>query len=236
LARGFFYYLAGVKINAYIFTCNRPAKVAALVTATREAWPDSRIVVIDDATTDLPKLPEADRVLSNRERGGKQRFWRQWQQAFGDACLNDADIYLFMPDDDADVNYSEIARLGQLLNGTGYIFGTRNDGRIREWGSHPWHRAELEDGTPVFRSYFNDCALFCDAVALDLLNYEIHPIPPSRWANNPNISSGVGQQLTNRINQLGITCYHPITSLCHHVYDVSVMHPDERKKNPLTTV
>jgi len=60
--------------------------------------------------------------------------------------------------------------------------------------------------TPVeYKNYYqtqwNDVNFISERKLFEALNFEIHPISSKRFANNPNISSGVGQQISLRLHE-----------------------------------
>jgi hypothetical protein len=69
-----------------------------------------------------------------------------------------------------------------------------------------------------------------------VLNYRLDEIPKSRWKNNPNLSSGVGQQITLRLFNLGYGMYHTKTSMVIHGSHESKMNKVERINTKLETL
>jgi hypothetical protein len=99
-----------------------------------------------------------------------------------------------------------------------------------------WNQLPPEmDSDEYMKIYFTDCAFFTNYQTLKRLEFQINEINPIRFKNKPNISSGVGQQLTNRLNQLRIDIYHPYQSYAEHGTHESKMNPGERERNPLVS-
>jgi hypothetical protein len=67
----------------------------------------------------------------------------------------------------------------------------------------------------------------------EVLDFKINPISENRWNKDPNLSSGVGYQLTKRLNDLGYTMYHTKVSLVKHGFEKSKMNINERMVNDL---
>jgi hypothetical protein len=75
----------------------------------------------------------------------------------------------------------------------------------------------------------------CEKKFFDVLDFTIFPISDERWKVNPNLSSGVGQQMTNRLLNLKFNMYHIKETLVYHQDHDSLMNYDERKINKLIT-
>lgn len=159
---------------------------------------------------------------------GKQGFWRLWNLALYECLNTDHDFFMFMPDDFTNIDIDRIKELHDRFKTTPYTYNIINDGRKNCWRISD--NVQIDEDTEDCG--FVDCGFFCNREALELLRWTIEPIPASRF-NKPNISSGVGQQLTNRLAALRIPMYRPFKSLAYHGDHESQMHGDERKQNPL---
>ncbi|MBN1637155.1 MAG: hypothetical protein JW920_11600 [Deltaproteobacteria bacterium] len=69
---------------------------------------------------------------------------------------------------------------------------------------------------------------------LEALNFEILPVDTERWKNNLLLSSGVGQQLSQRLRKLVLKMYHLDRNLADHVTHASQMNYEAIKTTPLT--
>ena len=76
---------------------------------------------------------------------------------------------------------------------------------------------------------------YCKKNFFETLEFKIQPISPNRWKGNPNLSSGVGQQISTRLNKLGLGMYHTKKSLVIHGDHESKMNYHERKVTSLKT-
>jgi hypothetical protein len=65
------------------------------------------------------------------------------------------------------------------------------------------------------------------------LAYGCPEVSGSRWDNNPNLGSGVGQAISVALHRKGMRMYCVHGSLTAHVAGESKMNPEERKKHPL---
>ena len=69
----------------------------------------------------------------------------------------------------------------------------------------------------------------------EVLNYKLEEIPKTRWVGNPNLSSGVGQQISLRLYNMNLNMYHTKKSFVYHGNHESKMNKVERVVNNLTT-
>jgi hypothetical protein len=99
-------------------------------------------------------------------------------------------------------------------------------------------RPNWSDFTPkIIDNYIQTQWVELDFIAekklFEVLNFKINPISKNRWDKDPKLSSGVGHQLTNRLNDLGYTMYHTKVSLVQHGFEKSKMNINERIINNL---
>jgi len=79
-----------------------------------------------------------------------------------------------------------------------------------------------------YQTQWNDVNFIAEYKFFEKLNFEIHPISAKRFANNSNISSGVGQQISIRLNDQKLSMFHVKKSLISHGDHESKMNPLER--------
>ena len=202
-----------MKIRAYITAYDRPEMLKKVVERFREY--DIEPVIFEDGVT----FPHR----------GKKGFWKTWDEILKHAEQNVADLYIFTADDFLDLDIDRIIEIHNDFDKP-YVYNIVNDGRWQSWGY--FRKQEPIDGHELVG--YCDCGFFCDRSALEFTGWKINQPNPNRWNKNPNMSSGVGQYLTGKfINN--VPMYKPIKSLAYHGDHESKMHPEERKKNPLTS-
>ncbi|QNH57865.1 hypothetical protein, partial [Limnospira indica] len=59
----------------------------------------------------------------------------------------------------------------------------------------------------VFKTQWVDMLMLFERSFLEALDYRIQPISLSRWSKDPNLSSGVGQQISQKLHSLGFSLY-----------------------------
>ena len=203
----------------FVFSYDRKEMLSKVV----ESIKGEHFLILDDGSDfemdNMVKFPHE----------GKVGFWKRWAFAFKAASASIDDLFIFIPDDFEHLQVDKIKRLHKRHKHEPYAYNIINDGRLSNW--FPFEPKQLNDDT--IQVGFVDCGFFCNRGALGLLEFRVDPIDPKRFQLKKNISSGVGQQLTNRFNRHGVSMFIPVKSLAYHGDHESKMHPEERSINPL---
>lgn len=206
-----------------IFSYDRKQALKDLI----DSLEGERIIVVDDGSdynyTDL------NCEYYRYDHQGRQGFWTLWGEALK---LCDDEWVLFLQDDVTNVNLKEIKRLTEGLDL--YAFNIMHRGTHRGW-TNIKHEPTTIKGIDCHIVSYVDCIFATNKKTLDKLGRHMNPVSPFRF-ENPYISSGVGQQLSQRFKKLGIPMYMPDKSLAYHGDHESKMHPQERKYNPLCSI
>jgi len=205
-----------------VFSYNRLEMLKQVV---KELAGENFVVLDDGSSFDLDPL---DCSFVQFEHMGKAGFWRSWNYALELCKESDDDFFLFLQDDLTNIELKRIKKLHDKFKGSPYVYSLINDGRENCFIINETIQIDSE----TINVGFVDCIFFCNRSALEALNFELYSIPLYRF-RTPGISSGVGQQLTKRFDALRIPMYKPIKSLAFHGDHDSVMHKEERIKNPL---
>lgn len=226
-----------------IFTYDRQPMLQRLC-AEIEAYPifkNEDVTIIDDGT---PLGKECLRTPSHWyyidfPHSGKVGFWERWSYALQQCYGSDDDFFMFMPDDYSHVDFERIIHnwkilklrhSGKMYKPLPFVCNIVNDGRGPNWTKFK----EQPYSENLTRIDWTDCGFFCNRAALEAIGFHMFPIPASRFKRK-NISSGVGQQLTQRFNAARVPIYRPIKSFAFHGDHPSMMHPEERLIHPLTS-
>lgn len=220
-----------------IFTYNRIDMLTNTLKEVREAWPDEKILVIDDGSDidfkEYEFLSALFRVeILQFKHEGKKGFYKLWDYALH-RCEESADsFFTFLPDDYSQIDFDRIyeTRLSLLYTGHFWAFKIVNDGRPPQWTTFK-ERPYNDELTQI---NWLDCSFHCNRQALSAIGYYMMPVNQKRF-EVPGRSSGVGEQLTIRMNKAGVPIYRPIKSFAFHGDHDSVMHGEERVTNPLTS-
>ena len=157
---------------------------------------------------------------------GKEVFWRGFNILFLDAEYTNAELYIFTPDDFIDIDLDRIKEIHNEYKHEPYVYNIINDGRSGQWTGI--QERVIDEHTIMCG--FTDCGFFCNREALESIGFYV--TDPKKKDG----SSGVGQQLSMRFMLKRIVMYKPVKSLATHGDHESIMHPEERKQNPLISI
>lgn len=185
------------------------------------------VTILDDGSDFKIKHPNVLRF----KNGGKAKFWEKWFIALRLAEGTDDDFFLFMPSDFLNIDLVKIKEIHNELKSKPYVYNLINDGREMCWNTIKPVKINEER----MQIGFTDCGFFCNREALKRIGFNIKAIDPRRFKTRGDISSGVGQFLTQSFQIARIPIYMPIKSLAFHGEHESTMHPDHRKQIKLTS-
>lgn len=213
------------RVALMITTCHREQQLKELIDSLKQEV---------DAFS-LSFFIQDDSLTAN----GKQGYWKTmnalWQQVQGQAF----DYYIHIQDD-ALPGKSFIARAIEAWEAlrdkkkiTLNLFPDASRLGKTCWTGQ-WAQIHREGDRRYLRTQWMDLFCFiCTGRFFDQLGWTIQPIPLSRWAAQPELSSGVGQQLSTRLHQQGQHMYQVTEQLVEHGGDHSRMHPALRMREPL---
>lgn len=218
-----------MRIHITIFNYQREELLKALVQEIK-AFNNYEITytIIDDGSDFI--YPDPNFVQF--EHGGKPKFYEKWDYALRQLPDIKADMYIFTPSDYKNLDIESMVKRHIQFNHQPYAYNIINDGRTNCWNLV--RPISIDECT--LKIGFIDCGFFCNRECLIKLGYYINSINPLRFANNEAISSGVGQQITQRMRKANIQMYLPKKSYADHGEHPSLMHPEERLKNPLKSI
>jgi len=172
------------------------------------------VVVLDDGSdydaTEMYNYCKYYRV----DHKGKQKFWKIWQYMFDYGMHSDADEFIFLQDDLYNV---DLEGLRQVETPEKYALNLMDVGPDRGW-------------SPVG---YVDCIFKTNRKTLEAIDWQVPPVNPKRWAGRPELSSGVGQNLSQLFYRKKIPMILPDRNYASHGDCESKMHPELRKKEPL---
>ncbi len=237
-----------------ITTYRRPAPCAAVISALADAlhrtpWGGTRgsqvvLVLNDQSDADYGAVRELARArfgadlvwLDARRRLGKPGFWRAYQAAFC-AALRLAPRHALFLQDDLEFAPDLFVQLRAHWQATAhdprrrvlYLFSSEEDER---WGR--WILFRRRDAAAGLRwtQWFDLQAFYVDRAFFELLQYAVIPMHRYRWRRRPDVSSGVGWQLTVRLQREG-HIYQAYPPLVRHGMHASQMNPAARARRAL---
>jgi FkbM family methyltransferase len=169
------------------------------------------------------------------QNNGKQGYWRLIAKAYQNLLGKQFDYFIQLPDD-VEINedfLNESITQWSLISdkckiSLNLLLDKARVGRLN-WTNHI-PTIQSFRGTHVFLTQWNDLCFICDERFFKALQYTIHPIPLKRWQNNPNLSSGVGQQISRRLFAQKFHMYQVRTSLVLHGDHQSRMNSEIRSR------
>jgi glycosyltransferase involved in cell wall biosynthesis len=219
-----------MKTSIIIFSYNREQMLKELIATIPDEF--TILVVDDNSDFDIMQFNERCFVYKAPENRGKVGFYKQWAIALEWCRVNDADTFVFMPDDFQRPDWERIMNMANILEEKEepYLCHLINDGRAQNF-TEGKPRPTTIGSEDMWIVNWNDCGFFCNKYLLKELNYKMFKIDPIRWLRNKGLSSGVGAQLTQRLRHL--KSYKPFKSFATHGNHVSLMNPEARRQTPL---
>ena len=218
-----------MKLRVVITTYNRPTMCEELVVQIRSQYAGADIHVYNDGGVP-PNLYDAK--LHNKHHRGRRGYHYLWREIFQHLKRNQGWRYvLFLPDDATliDGAISEMIRLYAAIddeNKVGLVPLVDQRGRGPQWV--PFDPVRAGD---VWLVKWFDCCALVDYAFFDALSWHVAEVPQAHFDNNE--SSGVGSQISKRLNSKGKAMYQSHESLVLHGDHESKMHPIHRKEVPL---
>ncbi|MBY5959203.1 hypothetical protein KUV50_13705 [Membranicola marinus] len=212
------------KVVVLITTFHRPKLLASLLNSLQSESTSYHIeyYIYDDAVTN----------------NGKHKFWltinRLWEQ------IRDKrfDYYIHIQDDySLGKNFiSKVVGLWDSIDdpfkiGLNIFLDEFRVGK-KVWVDK-WPELRYYNKTRFLLNPWLDMAFICTRNLFDLLDWKILPISMQRWRHKPNLSSGVGAQISIRLFMKGKNMYQVTRSQVEHIGSDSKMNPEIRKQEPL---
>ena len=222
------------RVLVAITSYNREESLWALVDKLLE-YKNCKIIIFDDLTPNIDKSRLGGRVTMHQpdEHCGKANFWKVYNHMFDvfKYRQDQYDYYIILPDDvepcpefvkEAIASYENAGKpicLSPLVTNRTLLPG------ISRWGRKP---IVAKDGY-YLTNYF-DCCGIMRRDFFEALDWHLDEILPS---DNPFRSSGVGRQITLRLQDKGKRMCHVERTLLTIVPSDSQMNPEERKRHPM---
>lgn len=171
------------------------------------------------------------KIIDDPKTFGKQNFWKRWEQARKICIKSKFDNYLIIPDDICNIDLKTIKKTFSVFKNKPFVCSIISDDRRSCWSSIPKKTNNfMMDGYKFEDLGFFDCGGLTNRKTLQKI--KVDPVPKS-WFIRPNMSSGVGQQLTSKLKALKVPMFVTTPSLSFHGDHDSSMHLEARKLKPL---
>jgi glycosyltransferase involved in cell wall biosynthesis len=229
-----------MRIAIGITTYNRPSMLMRLIEDIDKYGKgfDVVIKVIDDGSSEtytrvIEHLRKGKHQFIKQQHRGKKGYWRTINTLYAQMMMVKFDYFYFFPDDfrlapdyfKRSIDYWNMIDDASLIG-----LNTMNTGRVNPG----WTRFQPEDriygGVLFTKNQWLDCHLMCTPKYFDAMHWRVPNA--EKWIFG---SSGVGALTSQYLHKFGHSMYVCPNLIAHGDHD-SVMHPDERRKNPLISI
>lgn len=194
-----------MNLRCAITTHNRPVRLARLlddlraqrgsITLDLHLYNDAS----DDLITDGRKLQGVE-VYHFAKRHGKKLFWKIWNKILADFLRSDNEVLLAVQDDmrlDDDFLIGVRNLLTCMEEQEWYTINLYpDDMNPARWTGRP---VGAEGPCDLVKSQWIDLACFLMHRRTLALIPQLVPVKPNRWDDDPDLSTGVGRQLSKRL-------------------------------------
>ena len=195
------------------------------------------IVVFDDGSSQNYNFENPNiKYIKFFPNQGKKKYWKIINTMFGYVKNINSKYFIQIPDDIQIIdNFLQTAasQYEKISDPNKICLSILTDGRVYR---HNWTSYNSVDLGDHIKTQWNDLCYISTKEFFKELNFKIDEIPMSRWNKNPNLSSGVGQQISTKLHKKNKSMYHTKTSLVIHGDHESKMNFHERRHKPIITI
>lgn len=218
---------------------NELKRLLEQINSYREKYNFTTLVYSDGEILDLRHSNYSDVYFlgENEKHSGKEEFWRIWDNILKYFNVNFFKLfcdYCFFIQDDTELKdnfFDEAIRIWDSINDDKKIALQLLTDENRK-GKPCWIPFKVKEYEEYYHTQWIDCNFMCEPLLIEALEYTINPIDKRRFLK-PNISSGVGEQISSRLHRIGLNMYQVKNTLLTHDDHKSYMNEEERKINPL---
>ena len=221
-----------------ITTYNRPEMLKKLLDEIESKKKDYKIFVTifdDGGEQKIDINKNYHKKINLYPNNGKKKYYRTINSTFSFLKNVQSKYFIYLPDDVELVDnfFDEAKRIYEAINFKDKIcLSILTDGRVNRTN---WTNFKTKDFGEYYKTQWNDLCFICEKKFFEKLDYQIFAISPKRWNGNPNLSSGVGQQISTRLMNLNLGMYHTKKSLVIHGDHESKMNFHERQITSIKT-
>lgn len=170
---------------------------------------------------------------------GKKKYWKLISDSMN-FCRNvNSKYFIYLPDDVRLINkfFTKSIRTYESINDTSKIsLSLLSISGLKEGGYNGWTSSHITKKDGVYKTQSNDLCFISKKRFFEELNYKIDEIPENTWDNNPNLSSGVGSNISKRLHNKNLSMYHVRFTFVIHTHHESKMHYLHRKNNKIVAI
>lgn len=222
-----------------ITTFNRPQMLINLLDNIESEKKDHKVLVVvfDDNGRQKADLTGFNvKKIEMYPNMGKKKYYMVINATFSYIKNIKSKYYIYLPDDIKLVDdfFNETKRIYESIEDKNKIcLSILTDGRVNKTN---WTDFKSLDLGEYYQTQWNDLCFIAEKKFFNELNHKLDEIPNSRWISNPNNSSGVGRQISLKLNNKGLKMYHTKTSMVSHGDHESKMNKEERNNVRLITI
>lgn len=193
------------------------------------------VVIFDDGSDQQYNLSNYDvKYIKYVKNNGLKNVWRIITDVFKFCKHINSEYFIFLQDDlrlkdnffsDCVKIYEEIDDENKISLETLIIESQRNKPK--------WTNFIPEEFDKHYLSQWVELVFICKYKFFEVLDFKINPIPENRWDKNPNLSCGVGDQMSHRLLNMGYNMYQVKDSLTIHDDHDSVFFHEFRQTEKL---
>lgn len=190
------------------------------------------IAVFDDCTPTLSILRGMGiKFIQSTEHRGKAGFWKTYNDMIAYIKDRPEYEYIIILPDDVEPCPDFINKAIKAYNDCGGIcISPLLTNRSLAPGISRWGRKPIERKDGYYITHYFDCCGIMRRDFFEELHWLLAPIAPNP---DPHRSSGVGRQITLRLQEKGLRMCHVERTLLTIVPSESQMNPEERKRHPM---
>ena len=222
-----------------ITTFNRPTMLERLIEdIERDAKGfDLTIKIIDDGSSEtysrvVEKCRKRNYAFIKQAHRGKRGYWKTVNTLYAQFMSVKFDYYYSFPDDfrlapnyfKRSIEYWNTIEDASLIG-----LNTMNTGRVNPGWTHFQPEERIYGGVLFTKNQWLDCHLMCTPKYFNVMRWRVPNA--DKWRAG---SSGVGALTSKYLHKFGHSMYVCPNLIAHGDHE-SVMHPDERKRNPLVS-
>jgi hypothetical protein len=212
------------KVAVLLTTCNRPGPLKKVTDGLDK----------EKGKIDLEYFIADDAFLGN----GKKKYWATVNFLWGQVRNKNFDYFIQLPDDvewDNDLIGEAIDLWENISDPKKICLNLLLDSsRVGKtcWTNY-WPRLKSFRGSRYLLSQWVDMIFISDRKFFEQLDWNILPVSAARWDTDPQLSSGVGQQISHRLLKMGWNMYQVTEKIMEHTGADSIMNPDVRRQEPM---
>lgn len=222
-----------------ITSYNREEKLKSLLNQISE-YKNFRIFVsvFDDSSFPANDISEFNVFkVTYVKNNGKKKFWKIISDTYK-LCKNiNSKYYIYLQDDVVlkENFFQEAVRLYEKIEDPKKI--SLNTLILENQRGKPkWTNFDPEEYDEYYKTQWTELFFICERKFFEVLNFSVNSIPSERWDSDPNLSSGVGDQISTRLYKMGWNQYQVKNSLVTHGDHESTMFRDLRSREKLISL